>query len=74
MDQINILYSVRARILEERGDSGSDRVEIISMELGYAVYFRDDTENFYLIPAWNVGTDTGEIYCINAVDGTLYTK
>ena len=74
MDQINILYSVRARILEERGDSGSDRVEIVSMELGYAVYFRDDTENFYLIPAWNVGTDTGEIYCINAVDGTLYTK
>ena len=74
MDQINILYSVRARILEERGDSGSDRVEITSMELGYAVYFRDDTENFYLIPAWNVGTDSGEIYCINAVDGTLYTK
>lgn len=74
MDQINILYSVRNRILEERGEDKSDRVEIVSMQLGYAVYFRDDTENFYLVPAWSVGTDAGDVYCINAVDGTLYTK
>ena len=74
LDQINILYSVRNRILEERASTADDRVEIESLELGYAVYFRGDTENFYLIPAWNVQTDAGENYCINAVDGTLYTK
>ena len=74
LDQINILYSVRNRILDERESTADEWVEIVSLDLGYAVYFRGDTENFYLIPAWNVQTDAGENYCINAVDGTLYTK
>ena len=74
LDQINILYSVRNRILEERDDATNSRVEIVSLELGYAVYFRSDTESFYLIPAWNVQMDSGKIYSVNAVDGTLYTK
>ena len=74
LDQINILYSVRNRILEERGNATDSREEILSLEIGYAVYFRSDTESFYLIPAWIVQTGSGKTYSINAVDGTLYTK
>ena len=74
LDQINILYSVRNRILEERGDAKDSREEILSLEIGYAVYFRSDTESFYLIPAWIVRCESGKTYSINAVDGTLYTK
>jgi hypothetical protein len=74
LDQINILYSVRNRILEERGNATDSREEILSLEIGYAVYFRSDTEGFYLIPAWIVQTGSGKTYSINAVDGTLYTK
>ena len=74
LDQINILYSVRNRILEERGNATDSREEIRSLEIGYAVYFRSDTESFYLIPAWIVQTGSGKTYSINAVDGTLYTK
>ena len=74
LDQINILYSVRNRILEERGNATDSREEILSLEIGYAVYFRSDTESFYLIPAWIVQTGSGKTYGINAVDGTLYTK
>ena len=74
LDQINILYSVRNRILEERGDISDSREEILSLEIGYAVYFRSDTESFYLIPAWIVRCASGKTYSINAVDGTLYTK
>ncbi len=74
LDQINILYSVRNRILEEWGDRTDSREEILSLDIGYAVYFRSGTENFYLIPAWIVQTGSGKTYSINAVDGTLYTK
>ena len=74
LDQINILYSVRNRILEERGNATDSREESLSLEIGYAVYFRSDTEGFYLIPAWIVQTGSGKTYSINAVDGTLYTK
>ena len=74
LDQINILYSVRNRILEEREDATESREEIVSLEIGYAVYFRSDTESYYLIPAWIVRTASGTVYSINAVDGTLYTK
>ena len=74
LDQINILYSVRNRILEERGNATDSREEILSLEIGYAVYFRSDTESFYLIPAWIVQTGSGKTYSINAVNGTLYTK
>lgn len=74
LDQINILYSVRSRILEEWGEAVDSREEILSLEIGYAVYFRSGTESFYLIPAWIVQTGSGKTYSINAVDGTLYTK
>ncbi len=70
-DQINILYSVKERIMAE-GDSVS--TEITSLALVYAVYYHADTGMFYMIPAWNVTTDTGETYLFNGVDGTLYTE
>ncbi len=74
LDQINILYSVKNRVLEERAESGEDVVAIHSLSLGYAAYFRGDSDRFYLIPVWNTGMDNGKTYSINAVDGSLYTN
>ncbi len=74
LDQINILYSVKNRVLEERKENGGDVVEIRSLRLGYAAYFRGDSERFYLIPVWNTDMNNGTTYSINAVDGSLYTN
>ena len=74
LDQINILYSVKNRVLEERAESGEDVVEIEALHLGYAAYFRADSDRFYLIPVWNTDMNNGSTYSINAVDGSLYTN
>ena len=73
LDQINILYTVKDRILEAHGENG-ETVTIRSLDLGYTSYFRGDTDRFYLIPAWQLTLAEGETYIINALDGAEYTK
>lgn len=74
MDQVNILYSVKDRVLEERAEDGTTVAGIRALTIGYAAYFRSDSDRFYLIPAWNAEMDGGKKYIINAVDGTIYTN
>lgn len=69
-DQINILYNVKERIAAEGKASPT---VVTSVSLVYAVYYHADASSFYLIPTWNVSTDSGESYLLNGVDGTFYT-
>lgn len=74
MDQINILYNVRNRVLEARTDDGSSVTGISDLSMSYAAYFRGDSGKFYLIPVWHTEMEDGTVYDINAVDGTVYTN
>ena len=74
LDQINILYNVKNRILEEREAGGSEIVTVSALSLEYAAYFRSDTDHYYLIPVWQAEKDDGKSYIINAVDGAFYTN
>lgn len=74
LDQINILYCVRSTLLEERTKSGADVTKIETLTLRYAVYFRSETEQFYLIPVWEAGLNDGTTYVFNALDGSEYTS
>jgi len=69
-DQINILYKAKDRIAEERN---SVHTVLTSLSLAYAVYYHADSDLFYLIPTWNITTDEGNTYILNAVNGSLYT-
>lgn len=69
-DQINILYNVKERIDAE----GTTDTVITSISLVYAVYYHADTGSFYMIPTWNVTTDSGDVFLLNGVDGTFYTE
>jgi len=73
LDQINILYTVKDRILEARGEAGLP-VTVDSLKLGYTSYFGGDGDRFYLIPAWKLTLEDGETYTINALNGAEYTK
>ena len=70
-DQINILYTVKDHIL---ADSTAAHKVVTSLSLAYAVYYRADSDLFYLIPTWHVATDEGQTYILNAVNGALYTE
>ena len=70
-DQVNILYKVKDHIL---ADSTASHNVVTSLSLAYAVYYRSDSDLFYLIPTWQIGMDTGETYVLNAVNGALYTE
>ena len=74
LDQINILYSVKNRVVEERTEESGSVAGIRSLALEYAAYFRGDSDRFYLIPVWNAEMDSGTVYRFNAVDGSLYTN
>ena len=74
MDQVNILYSVKNRVQEERKENGVDVVVIESLRMKYASYFRSDSNRFYLIPVWHTEMNSGKDYTVNAVDGSLYTN
>lgn len=74
IDQVNILYSVKS-IIDEKRAVGADAPDgILSVSLGYAAYFRADTDIFYLIPVWNIRTNDDVTIVINAVDGTQRTE
>ncbi len=70
-DQVNILYKVKDHIL---ADSTATRKVVTSLSLAYAVYYRSDSDQFYLIPTWHIATDEGMTYILNAVNGALYTE
>lgn len=70
-DQINILYKVKDHIL---ADSTASHNVVTSLSLAYAVYYRADSDLFYLIPTWQIHTDMGMTYILNAVNGALYTE
>ena len=70
-DQVNILYKVKDHIL---ADSTASHNVVTSLSLAYAVYYRADSDLFYLIPTWQIDTDTGATYILNAVNGALYTE
>ena len=72
-DQLHILYNIRNMIALEEENPLENR-EITSLSLGYVSYFRADSDQYYLIPAWNAEFASGTKYTINAVDDSLYTE
>lgn len=70
-DQVNILYKVKDHIL---ADSTASHNVVTSLALAYAVYYRADSDLFYLIPTWQIDTDMGTTYILNALNGALYTE
>lgn len=73
IDQVNIMYRVKDLVLEESSGKSGRLNTIHSLTLGYAAYFRADTDCFYLIPVWNAEMDDEKTYVINALDASLYT-
>jgi len=74
IDQINILYSVKNKVLEERTENSAAVTEIRSLTLGYAAYFEAETDSFYLIPVWNASLSDGRKYTVNSLNGAFYTN
>ncbi len=70
-DQIHILYSVKEHM---HAQNIPVAVRITSIALVYTVYYQADSGAYYMIPMWNVATDTGESYLFNGVDGSYYTE
>lgn len=75
-DLINILFHVRSDIAAVAESKASDRpvVTIESVNRCYALYFYGDSEDFCLIPCWQVVTDCMGEFIYNAIDATLYTN
>lgn len=71
LDQVNILYTVKTKIAEDRPDAAA--VSIQTLSLCYTIYYHTSSNSFYLIPAWQVTLSDGYIYTINAINGEFYT-
>jgi len=73
IDQINILFIERSDIADRRDDEDENETySIFSMSSEYYINWNQERDIMFLIPAWKIVYENGEIVTRDAVNGNVY--